>query len=107
MTTFIHIGSLVLMIISWIIPAIVIINDKKIKNFLCFPIFSFSACITAIIMQLAEIKHLAGIEDFSAIADTINTVLISCIGFFVITVIFNFSLYAFLKNKKASEKNIK
>lgn len=98
MTTFIHISSLILLVISWIIPMITIFKSKKIKNFLRVPLFSFGACITAIIMQLAEIKYLVGIEDFSAVTDTINAVIIGCIGFFVITVIFNAALYSFVKN---------
>ncbi len=79
--------SLLLGIIAWVVPFLAMRSSyKKCYNFI---IFSFSACIVSLCLQLFEINNRVQIGDLSAIMDTIGTVVWVATTFVVITIILN------------------
>ena len=72
MSAFLNSGSLILGLISWIIPIVAISQYRKIKNAISFSIISFSTCALSLVFQIFEIRHRVRIEDWSALLDTID-----------------------------------
>ncbi|QSQ09691.1 hypothetical protein H0A61_02070 [Koleobacter methoxysyntrophicus] len=90
-TIFLNLGSLLLGLIAWIVPILAIKHTGKdsVKNCFRFSIISFSACITSLCLQLFEINHRVQIQDWSALMDTIGTLIWVAVILVVITLILN------------------
>ena len=68
-------------------------NEKApLRRPYLFSIASFAFCATAVIQELFTIKRRALSGDFGGILDTIDAVLIICVGVVVFTVIINLFL---------------
>ncbi|HLR69701.1 MAG TPA: hypothetical protein VK105_21645 [Virgibacillus sp.] len=82
-----NLGSLLLGIIAWVVPFLAMKHpSKKCFNFI---IFSFSACIASLCLQLFEINNRVQLEDWSALMDTIGTLIWVAVILAVITIILN------------------
>lgn len=82
-----NLGSLLLGIIAWVVPFLAM--KYPLKKCINFIIFSFSACIASLCLQLFEINNSVQIEDWSAIMDTIGTLIWVAVILAVITIILN------------------
>ncbi len=89
MSAFLNLGSLVLGLISWIIPIVAISQYQKRKNVFSFSIISFSACALSLVLQIFEIKHRVHVEDWSALMDTIDVLSWVVVVLVVITIVLN------------------
>ncbi|OIQ58354.1 hypothetical protein MOTE_20170 [Moorella thermoacetica] len=90
-TSFLNLGSLLLGLIAWIVPILAIKHPGKyaVKNCFRFIIVSFSACVASLCLQLFEINHRVQIQDWSALMDTIGTLIWVAVILAVITLILN------------------
>lgn len=69
-----NIGSLILGLIAWSIPALSILNTKKIESNRAVKVMvSLGACATALWFQLAYNNYLVQIKDWGALEDTTFT----------------------------------
>jgi len=84
-----NLGSLVLGVVSWIIPMLAVSQYHKGHKQKNFSIYSFTSCATALVFQLFEIRHRVNIEDFSAIMDTIGAISVVSVILVVITFALN------------------
>src|SRR5690625_623605 len=82
-----NLGSLLLGITAWVVPFLAMKHPPK-QSF-NFIIFSFSACIAALCLQLFEINNRVQIEDWSSLMDTIGTLIWVAVILAVITIILN------------------
>ena len=86
---------------AWITGACAIGASKR-KPYLLSAI-SFSACLTALFLQLLEIKHRIQINDLTAVMDTMEFVACSSLILILVTILLN--LIAFVSgSKRISEK---
>ena len=98
---FFNIGSLLLGLAAWITGACAIGASKR-KPYLLSAI-SFSACLTALFLQLLEIRRRIQINDLTAIMDTVEFVACSSLILILVTILLN--LIAFVSDsKRISEK---
>lgn len=92
-----NIGSLVLGFAAWVIPLFAI--GKKYRFALCC-IESLSCCAISLLFQLLEVQSRVHINDWSALIDTINAVVLAAVvlicGVFVANLI---ALFGFNKVK--------
>lgn len=77
-SSLLNLGSLLLGLIAWIVPVLAMKHPVKdaVKNCFHFTIVSFSACVASLCLQLFEINHRVQIQDWSALMDTIGTLII-------------------------------
>lgn len=69
-----NIGSLILGLVAWYIPASRILStNKKEGHYSIEAMLSLTACATALWFQLAYNNYLVQIQDWSALADTTFT----------------------------------
>lgn len=89
--SFLNLGSLLLGLTAWIVPILAIKNFGKseMNNCFRFIIVSFSACVASLCLQLFEINHRIQIQDWSALMDTIGTLIWVAVVLAVITLILN------------------
>ncbi|AOY74550.1 hypothetical protein [Clostridium formicaceticum] len=89
-STLLSLGSLLLGLIAWIVPFLAMKHPRKdaVKN-CSFIIVSFSACVASLCLQLFEINHRVQIQDWSALMDTIGTLIWVAVILAVITLILN------------------
>jgi len=75
MSAFLNLGSIILGIISWIIPIIATKQYKNnvMKRYFKLSIVSFSSCLASLCLQLFEINYRVQVQDWSALMDTIGT----------------------------------
>lgn len=81
--------SLILGIISWVIP---LLSFNKNIHFLKPPVFcslSFGCCGAAALLQFADIQLRIRAEDWAGIEDTLGSVMIGVAVLFIITIISN------------------
>lgn len=89
MSAVLNLGSLILGLISWVVP-IMRIGLKTKKNITSHcSIISFSSCATSLLLQIFEIKNRVNLEDWTAIMDTIDTVALESVVLVAVTVILN------------------
>jgi uncharacterized membrane protein len=90
-TIFLNLGSLLLGLVAWIVPILAMKHPNKnaVKKCFRFSIVSFSACIASLCFQLFEINHRVQIQDWSAIMDTIGTLIWTAVILAVITLTLN------------------
>ena len=99
MSIFFNLGSLLLGILSWIMPIIALKNYKNGHNIANYTILSFSSCAAALIFQLLEIKNTVILEDWSAIMDTIGVISFVSIILVLVTASLNIIVNHLCKNK--------
>jgi len=90
-SSLLNLGSLLLGLIAWIVPVLAMKHPVKdaVKNCFHFIIVSFSACVASLCLQLFEINHRVQIQDWSALMDTIGTLIWVAVILAVITLILN------------------
>lgn len=87
-TTFHHIGSLILGIGAWVLACLAIRAKKTYVSYR-FSVGSFILCVFSLELQFLEMSNLVNKEDFSAIADTIRAVNIAAFVLIGVTIILN------------------
>lgn len=103
MVSFLMMGSLILGLIALILPIVNISRNKRNYNKNCavYSIFSLSACAISISFQLIYSNYMVGIEDWSALIDTIGTSTLLSLILLIVTLILNvISIGIYSNNKK-------
>jgi len=90
-SSLLNLGSLLLGLTAWIVPILAIKYPGKgaVKNCFSFIIVSFSACVASLCLQLFEINHRVQIQDWSALMDTIGSLIWVAVILAVITLVLN------------------
>lgn len=90
-TALLNFASLILGLLTWILPIINIVRHKKqnSRNWVTLSIISLIACATLIYFQILYNNHLVKIEDFAAIINTIGTLVVFPSLLLVVTIILN------------------
>ncbi|MBP2239642.1 cytochrome c oxidase subunit 4 [Cytobacillus eiseniae] len=96
MIGWLNLGSLVLGVSAWVLPAINIFRyEKQSKNWITLTIMSVSFCTISLFFQIWSFYERVKIEDWSALMDTVSiivsipavlligTILLNAITFFV------------------------
>lgn len=86
MSAFFNLGSLILGLIAWLLPVCAI--GKKYRFALCC-IGSISCCAVSLLFQLLEVKNRVGLEDWSALMDTIHAVVLAAFVMLAVTLLSN------------------
>lgn len=98
-----NVGSLVLGLIAWILPAVNLAQHNKISNkrYASFTVTSLSFCAVSLCLQLFYTDHLVKTEDWSALLDTSHATALVATLLLVVTIILNISalLVYFRKNR--------
>ncbi|WP_312097209.1 hypothetical protein [Niallia sp.] len=86
-----NIGSLVLGLIAWILPAANLMRNKRENqgNWLIIGLVSMSACTIALLFQIFYNYHLVSIEDWSALMDTTGGVVVAATVLILVTIVLN------------------
>lgn len=92
MSGFFNSGSLILGVVSWLIPILAVCQYNKGRKLKNFSIYSFTSCAIALIFQLLEIRHRVKMEDLSAIMDTVGAVSVVSVILVIITFALNMSV---------------
>lgn len=87
MVSFLMLGSLILGLVSWILPVLSI--TKYNKNWAIYSIISMSLCSIALVFQILYSNHIVQIGDIAALMDTSGTSAVLSIILLVITLILN------------------
>lgn len=100
-STILSLGSLLLGLIAWIVPFLAMKQPRKnpFKNYF-FVIVSFSACIGALCLQLFEINNRVQTKDWSALMDTMGTLIWVTVIFAAITFILNIMVFVIGNEKE-------
>ncbi len=100
-STLLSLGSLILGLVAWTVPFFAMKNPKKDAVKICsFIIVSFSACIASLCLQLYEINHRVQIQDWSALMDTMGTLIWVAVILSVITFILNIMVLVICHEKE-------
>ena len=86
MSAFFNFGSLFLGFAAWLLPVCAI--GKKYRFALCC-IGSIGCCTISLLFQLLEIKNRIGLEDWSALMDTIHAVVLAAFVMLAVTLLSN------------------
>ncbi|WHX24510.1 hypothetical protein QNH47_09890 [Virgibacillus halodenitrificans] len=86
-----NIGSLILGIVAWVLPAISLLSyDKtKVKKWQVFSILSITACALALCFQIIYNYYLVKIQDWAALLDTTGAVVFASVVLLSVTVLLN------------------
>ncbi len=86
-----NLGSLILGLIAWILPVVNLMRQNKTRhrNWAVFSVASVSACAASLCLQIYYINHLVKIEDWSALLDTSDAVVLAATILLAVTVILN------------------
>lgn len=76
-----NIGSLILGLAAWVLP-FASLGKRDRFAFCCLG--SFGCCILSLLLQLLEIKRRVGLEDWSALMDTIHAVVLAAVVMIVV-----------------------
>ena len=87
MVSFLMLGSLVLGLISWILPVLSI--TKYNKNWATYSIISMSSCSIALAFQILYSNHMVRIGDLAALMDTSGTSAVLSVILLIISIILN------------------
>ncbi len=102
-STLLSLGSLLLGLIAWIVPFLAMKHARKSAVKICsFVIVSFSACVASLCLQLFEINHRVQIQDWSALMDTIGTLIWVAVMLAVITFILNIMVLVICYEKETT-----
>lgn len=99
-----NVGSLLLGLISWILPIINIIRyiSGNQKNWITLSILSMGACIISLWFQIIYNNFLVMIEDWSALMDTTGALVFVSAVLIIITIILN-TINLFLYKNRLSQ----
>lgn len=86
MTYFCNVGSLILGLVAWILPLLAI--GKPYRFVLCC-IGSTVCCTGSLLLQLLEVQNRVHLEDWSALMDTVDAVILAAVVMLVVTLIAN------------------
>ncbi|MDO5389100.1 MAG: hypothetical protein Q4F63_07690 [Clostridia bacterium] len=91
MSMYFNIGSIVFMIISWAIPVVLMWRTEKIyiKSPSAYHISSMLFCCGALLLQFLEINYRVVKRDWSALMDTMDTLIWIIVITMFISIIFN------------------
>ncbi|SFB36124.1 cytochrome c oxidase subunit 4 [Lentibacillus halodurans] len=91
MTGLLNIGSLVLGLIAWILPAVNLMRYKTHdhQNWMAFSMMSISACAISLCFQIFYTYYLVKIKDWSALMDTTSAVAFVSAVLLIVTIILN------------------
>lgn len=93
-----NIGSLVLGLAAWVIPLFAI--GKNYRFALCC-IGSLSCCAISLLFQLLEVQNRVHINDWSALLDTIDAVILATVVLFCGVIVTNLiALFGFNRLKR-------
>jgi|LSQX01.1.fsa_nt_gb cytochrome c oxidase subunit 4 len=87
MVSFLMLGSLILGLVSWILPVLSITKDNK--NWATYSIISMSSCSIALVFQIFYSNLMVNIGDIAALMDTSGTSALLSVILLVITLILN------------------
>ncbi|AFS78964.1 hypothetical protein Curi_c19600 [Gottschalkia acidurici 9a] len=82
-----NLGSLILGLVAWILPAINIVHDNR--NWFTLSTISMSACAISLCFQIFYNNHLVKIEDWSALMDTTGALVFVASVLLIVTIILN------------------
>lgn len=88
MTAFLNLGSLILGLCAWVLACFAIKSSRPSVSYRR-SVGSLSVCAVSLLFQLFELNHRADIGDFSAIADTIRSIVFAACVLIVITALLN------------------
>lgn len=86
MRIFCNIGSLLLGLAAWVVPAAAAVRKKNAAESCAV---SFLLCSVSLVLQLVNVMYLSRIGDFAAIDDTINAVVLAAGVLLAVAVIVN------------------
>lgn len=91
MITLLNPASLVLGLISWILPAVNLMQRKKHdnRNWGVLSTISLSACAISLLFQILYTNHMINIWDPTALMDTNNSMVFAASVLLVVTIILN------------------
>ncbi|AFQ43973.1 hypothetical protein [Desulfosporosinus meridiei] len=97
-------GIILLGLIAWIFPIVNLARRKKSENksWVAFSLTSVSACAITLFIQIVSLNHLVDIEDWSAIMDTTNALVLVSSVYLFITLALNliaFLVYSIIQKK--------
>ena len=100
-----NLGSLVLGLIAWGLPAIALMRYKKgdDRNWATLSIISISACAISLCFQTLYNNYLVKIEDLSALMDTIGTVAFLSVVLLVVTIVLNIITLIVYRDRTAKQ----
>ena len=83
--------SLFLGLLAWALPAISLMRYQTggDKHWALFSIISVTACAMALFSEMLYFQHLVRIEDFSAIMDITDGVILAATTLLVVTILLN------------------
>ncbi len=86
-----NLGSLILGLIAWIVPVISLMRIKKgnNQNYLALSAISFSSCAISLTLQISSISQIVKIQDWTAILDTIDSIVFVSMILVAVTIILN------------------
>lgn len=86
MMAFLNVSSIVLGLIAWGLP---IYSLMVRKNWVMLSILSLSSCATALCFQIMSINEWVNVSDWTALLDTMNTLVFISIFLLITTIILN------------------
>ena len=97
-----NLGSLLLGLIAWILPIINLSIPNKVehKNWFVLCIISISVCALSLFLQILYYNYLVNIEDWSALMDTVNAVVLASSVLLNVTLMLNVITLAIYMKKK-------
>ena len=86
-----HLGSLVLGLIAWILPVVNLLQykNRERKNWQVISIMSISACAISLCFQTLNNYFLVKMEDWSALMDTMGAVVLASVVLLIVTIVLN------------------
>ncbi|WP_099157097.1 hypothetical protein [Virgibacillus ndiopensis] len=98
-----NLGSLVLGLIAWILPAINLMRfeKQKYRNWAALSIMSISACAISLCLQIFYNYHLVKIADWSALMDITGAVVFIAAVLLTVTIILNVITLIIYRNRTA------
>lgn len=91
MTVLLNSGSFIFGVIAWILPAYNLMRKNKAnhKGWAALSIASVSACAVSLLLQLFEVNHRVGKQDWSALMDTSKAIAAVAGLLLAVTIILN------------------
>lgn len=92
-----NILSLLFGLLAWVLPLLAL--KGSLQKWAIFSMASFSSSLLALVLQFFEINSRIEIEDFSALMDTIGTLVWVTVILSLITLLLNFVSYLVVSRK--------
>jgi cytochrome c oxidase subunit 4 len=93
-----HISSLVLGLIAWVLPVVFLSYGKK-KYWAVFPLLSMGACALSLVLQIFEIRATVKIDDWTALMDTIDAIAFAAAVLLAVALILNAAVLFIYREK--------